>query len=355
MDAPLPMTIADLQALAEPMMDDDMRAFVARGVWGNWTRDRNRAKLDEIALNPPVLLDTSDRDLSTTVLGQTIQFPIMCAPAGGQTGSHTQGELAVARAAGAEGTLMALPTGSGHTFDEVGTAATGPIWFQHIHYSDGISEEYLPLLKPAGISALILTVDVTGPFPMTDALIEGSYMPSKIRSFANLRHRPDLLDEHGLAYWVPPNITWDRLEWLRELSGDLPLVLKGIRTVEDVRRCLDYDVDGIIVSTHGGRQFDGGLSSIELLPKFVDIVGDHMEIFFDSGIRSGLDVFRAMALGARAVFVGRPMHWGLAYDGENGVRRMLSILRAEFDKVMAYSGCTNVNQITRDKVVLPVE
>jgi len=353
MDAPLPMTIAELQALAEPMMDLDQHKFVARGVWGNWTRDRNRAKLDDIALNPPVLVDTSKRDLSTTVLGQRIEFPVMCAPAGGQTGSHTDGELAVARAAGAEGTLMALPTGSGHTFDEASEAATGPVWFQHIHYSDGITEEYLPLLKPAGISALILTVDVIGPFPMTDALIEGSYMPAKIRSFANLQHRPDLLDEHGLARWIPPNITWDRLDWLRELSGGLPLVLKGIRRVEDVQRCLDYGVDGIIVSTHGGRQFDGGLSSIELLPKFVDAMGDRMEVFFDSGVRSGLDVFRAMALGARAVFVGRPMHWGLAYDGENGVRRMLSILRAEFDKVMAYSGCTAVDQITRDKVVLP--
>lgn len=352
MGAPLPMTITELQALAEPMMEDDQREFVARGVWSNWTRDRNRARLDEIALNPPVLLDTTDRDLSTTVLGQEIKFPIMCAPAGGQTGSHPYGELAVVRAAGAEGTLMALPTGSGHTFDEVNAAATGSVWFQHIHYSDGLSEEYLPLLRPAGISALILTVDVTGPFPMADDLIEGSYMPSKIRSFANLRHRPDLMDEHGLARWIPPNITWDRLDWLRDLSGGLPLVLKGIRTLDDVNRCLDYGVDAIIVSTHGGRQFDGGLSSIELLPEFVNVVGDRMEVFFDSGIRSGLDVFRAMALGARAVFVGRPVHWGLAYGGESGVRRMLSILRGEFDKVMAYSGCTSVDQIRRDKIVL---
>ncbi len=353
MDTPLPMTIAELRALAEPRMDADQREFVARGVWGNWTRDRNRSKLDEIALNPPVLVDTSKRDLSTTVLGQKIDFPVMCAPAGGQTGSHPDGELAVARAAGAEGTLMALPTGSGYTFDEVSAAATGPTWFQHIHYSDGLSEEYLPFLKPAGFSALIFTVDVTGPFPMADALIEGSYIPSKIRSFANLQHRPDLLGDYGLPRWVPPNITWDRLDWLSKLSGGLPLVLKGIRTVEDVRRCLDSGVDGIIVSTHGGRQFDGGLSSIELLPEFVDIVGDRMEVYFDSGIRSGLDVFRAMALGAKAVFVGRPVHWGLAYDGETGVRRMLSILRAEFDKVMAYSGCTSVDQIRSDKIVLP--
>ena len=332
-------------------MAADQRHFVARGIGENWTRDRNRAKLDEIALNPPVLVDTTKRDLSTTVLGQRIDFPIMCAPAGGQTGSHPEGELAVARAAGTGGTLMALPTGSAHTFDEVGAAATGPIWFQHIHYSDGITEEYLPLLKPAGFSALVLTVDVKGPFPMIDALLTTPSIPSKIRSFANLRSRPDLANGDEIARWEPPNITWERLDWLRELSGGLPLVLKGVRRTDDAQRCLDYGVDGVIVSTHGGRQFDGGLSSIELLPQFVNILGDKVEVFFDSGIRSGLDVFRAMALGARAVFVGRPVHWGLAYDGETGVRLMLSILRAEFDKIMAYSGCSSVDEITEDMVI----
>ena len=180
-------------------MAADQRHFVARGIGENWTRDRNRAKLDEIALNPPVLVDTTKRDLSTTVLGQGIDFPIMCAPAGGQTGSHPEGELAVARAAGVEGTLMSLPTGSGHTFDEVGAAATGPIWFQHIHYSDGITEEYLPLLKPAGFSALVLTVDVIGPFPMIDALLTTPSIPSKIRSFANLRSRQDLANGEEFA------------------------------------------------------------------------------------------------------------------------------------------------------------
>ena len=350
-DTERPSTITELQAMAQSKMAPDQRYFVARGIGENWTRDRNRAKLDEIALNPPVLVDTTERDLSTMVLGQRIEFPIMCAPAGGQTGSHPDGELAVARAAGAEGTLMALPTGSAYTFEEVAAAATGPLWFQHIHYSDGLTEEYLPLLKPAGFSALVLTVDVVGPLPMAEALLTTPAIPSKIKAFANLRHRPDLTDEGGFAEWDPPNITWDRLDRLRELSGGLPLVLKGVRRTDDARRCLDYGVDGVIVSTHGGRQFDGGLSSIELLPQFVDILGDRVEVFFDSGVRSGLDVFRAMALGARAVFVGRPVHWGLAYDGERGVRLMLSILRAEFDKIMAYSGCPTVDQITEDLVI----
>ena len=202
----------------------------------------------------------------------------MCAPAGGQTGSHPDGELAVARATGAEGTLMALPTGSAYTFDEVAAAATGPLWFQHIHYSDGLTEEYLPLLKPAGFAALVLTVDVVGPFPIADALLTTPSIPSKIKSFANLRQRPDLTNEGGFAEWEPPNLTWDRLDWLRELSGGLPLVLKGVRRTDDARKCLDYGVDGVIVSTHGGRQFDGGLSSIELLPQFPDRGADAVDL-----------------------------------------------------------------------------
>ena len=166
--------------------------------------------------------------------------------------------------------------------------------------------------------------------------------------FGSLEGHDEILDEHGLARWIPPNLTWDRLEWIRSLSGDLPLVIKGIRTVEDALKCLEYPVEGIVVSNHGGRQFDGGRSSIEILPEIADAVGDKLEIYFDSGVRSGLDAFRAIALGARAVCVGRPVHWGLAYSGEEGVLRAMQILKAEFDKVLAYSGCTRIDQVTKE-------
>ena len=158
-----PTTIAELQELAERVMSPDLIRFVRRGAYGNWTVDRNRRKLDEIAVNPRLLRDVSGRDLSTTVLGQGISFPVMCAPAGGQCFSHPDGELATARAAEAAGTLMALPVGSGYSIEEVVAAASGPIWFQHIHYSDAVSEAFLPRLKPAGYSAMVLTVDARGP------------------------------------------------------------------------------------------------------------------------------------------------------------------------------------------------
>ena len=331
-------------------MAPTQRDFVRRGTGGNWTRDRNRTKLDEIAVNPRLLVSIADRDLSTTVLGHQISFPVMCAPAGGQCGSHPDGELATARAAGAAGTLMALPISSGYGLEEVANAATGPLWFQHIHYNDGVSEELLPRLKPAGYSAVVLTVDVLGPFPLG---AHASPEPGDMAPmFGSLRDRPDLLDEHGTVQWEPPNITWDRLDWLKTLSGDLPLVVKGIRNVEDAALCVEHGVDGIVVSNHGGRQFDGGLSAIEILPQVADAVGDGLEVYMDSGVRSGLDAFRAMALGARAVFVGRPVHWGLAYAGEDGVRRALEILRGQLDRVLAFSGRATPADVRGSDVVL---
>tara|TARA_Y100000588_G_scaffold94904_1_gene102925 strand:+ start:4432 stop:5496 length:1065 start_codon:yes stop_codon:yes gene_type:complete len=342
---PIPTTIDEIQHLAEINMSSQHGQFVRRGSYGNWTRDRNREKLNQLALNPRLLRDTTKRDLSTTVLGSKIEFPIMCAPAGAQCASHPDGELATVRAAGGIGTLMALPVGSGHTIESVGQAASGPIWFQHIHYSNAVSEILLPKLKNSGFSAVILTVDCIGPFELTENLHTHE---SRGRMFGSLEGHDEILDEHGLARWIPPNLTWDRLEWIRSLSGDLPLVIKGIRTVEDALKCLEYPVEGIVVSNHGGRQFDGGRSSIEILPEIADAVGDKLEIYFDSGVRSGLDAFRAIALGARAVFVGRPVHWGLAYSGEEGVLLAMQILKAEFDKVLAYSGCTRIDQVTKE-------
>ena len=346
-----PTTISELQEFAERVMSPDHRQFVRRGSYGDWTRDRNRSELDEIALNPRLLRDTGDRDLSTTVLGERISFPVMCAPAGAQCASHPDGELATARGAGASETLMALPVGSGYSIEEVAEVATGPVWFQHIHYSDGVSEIFLPRLKPAGYSAVVLTVDAIGPFDLDRRLLGHGRAPER-KMFGSLEGYEELLDEAGLAPWIPPNITWDRLDWLRSLSGGLPLVIKGIRNIEDAQLCVEHGVDGIVVSNHGGRQFDGGRSSIEILPEVADAVGDRLEVYFDSGIRSGLDVFRAMALGARAVFVGRPVHWGLAYGGDAGVSRALEILRAEFDKVLAFSGCRRPDEIGREHVLV---
>ena len=348
-----PSTIDELQHIAEQMMLPDHNKFVDHGSYGDWTKERNRSKLDEISLNPRLLRDTTNRYLSTTVLDRKIEFPIMCAPAGAQCFSHPDGELATVKAAGNLGTLMALPVGSGYTIEEISDAASAPIWFQHIHYSDGISKVLLPKLKSTQFSAVMLTIDCIGPFELTDRWSHTNAtrnLQLQGKMYGSLKGHEELLDKYGDPIWEPPNITWDRLGWIRSLSGDLPLVIKGIRTVEDALMCLKYPVDGIVVSNHGGRQFDGSRASIEILPEVVDAVGDKLEIYFDSGVMSGLDVFRAIALGARAVFVGRPIHWGLTYDGEAGVSLAMNILKSEFDKVLAYSGCTSVSAIAKEHV-----
>jgi len=349
----LPMTIAELQAAAEPKMDPMHRKFVSRGFAANWTRDRNRAMLDEIAVVPRALVDVSVRDLSTTVLGEEIAFPIMCAPAGAQTASHPDGELAVARAAGPLGTLMALPVGTGYPIEDVGTAATGPLWFQHIHYSDGVTEDFLPRLKPAGFSALVLTVDAVGPFPFDEVLHEGDPDIPGLRSFGALRHRPDLLGDRNMAHWVGPNLTWDRLGWLSELSGGLPLVLKGIRNVDDAVRSLDYGVKGIVVSNHGGRNMDSAAATLDVLSSVVEAVGDKTTVILDSGIRRGNDIVKALAYGAKAVMAGRPTLWGTAVAGEAGATHALDLIRNEFLQTMGYIGCARVADIGADVLAPP--
>ena len=171
--------------------------------------------------------------------------------------------------------------------------------------------------------------------------------------------RSDLIQRRSVGIpdmtgWAPPGysgLTWERLDWLRDLTG-LPLVIKGIRTLEDAVACAEYGVDAIVVSNHGGRQLDCTRASIETLPEIADAVGDSLEVYLDSGVRRGMDVLKAIALGARGVFVGRPLFWGLANGGESGVRTMLQIIREEFDRALAYVGCRNVSDINRGLVSL---
>ena len=329
-------------------MSPEQSRFVSRGSGENWTRNRNRKKLDEIALNPRMLVSVAQRDLSTTVLGQEINFPVMCAPAGGQCGSHPEGERATASAAGAAGTVMALPVGSGYSIEEVAVAASGPLWFQHIHYNDGITEEFLPRLKPAGYTAVMLTVDALGPFPLN--VVVSRKVPNLGKMFGSLSERPDLLDDHGLVRWEPPNITWDRLDWLRSLSGDLPLVIKGIRNVEDALQCVEHGIDAIVVSNHGGRQLDHGQGTLDMMPEIVEAVDGKAQIVLDGGIQRGTDVIKAISMGADAVAIGKMQGWGLAAGGTAGLTRVLEILEEEIRIAMGLMGVTDVSQLSSNYI-----
>ena len=336
--------------------------FVDGAAFDEVTKRRNESKFEEITINPRFLVDVGDRDHSTTILGEKIDFPVMVAPAGGQRQHHPEGERATAMGAGMAGTLYALPTGSGYSIEEVAEVATGPLWFQLYHSHDEITEILVKRAKAAGYKAICLTVDVPTngakekdlkhDFVRNEGLHGGSFkdLPDRLKSIRGSSSR-------DFADWDPDQngysgLTWDRLDWLKSLT-DLPLVVKGIRTVQDALLCAEYGVDGIVVSNHGGRQIDRTLSSIETLAPIANAVGDRVEIYLDSGVRRGADVFAALALGARGVFVGRPLFWGLSYNGAEGVRLMLDILRSEFDRALSYCGFRDISEIKPSAVNVP--
>lgn len=355
-----PVNLYDMETLAKRTMPHNMWTFVDAGSNDEITKRRNREALDRITVNSDFLVDINGRDLSTTVLGEKISFPVMIAPAGGQRQAHPEGELATAMGAGMSKTLMALATSSGYSIEEVSEVASSPLWWQLYHYNDEITEHLVKRAKTSGYKAICLTIDQPSP-SHKERDLRNNYKSIPELHWGSLRNRPDLLQlrEVGIPDqidWDPPKftgLTWDRLDWLRNLTG-LPLVLKGISTVKEAVQCAEHNVDGIVVSNHGGRQMDSRKSSIEtLVPIAEALSGSMTEIYLDSGIRRGQDVLKALALGARAVMVGRPLFWGLAYDGASGVHKMLEILREEFDRAMAYTGCIKVSDIKSSLVGLP--
>ena len=352
-----PINLFDFEARAEQAIPHNIWDFIAGGAQDEITTRRNRSALEAIVLRPHFLRDVSQRDPSTTVLGQRISFPAMISPAAGHAFVHPEGELAIARAAGAAGTIMILSSGSHYSIEEVAQVATGPLWFQLYHRGKELSTMLVRRAEEAGYSAICLTVDV----PLTfykERDIRNEFQPpqdAKLGNFAGEAAMKLMGRTEPVSLWdQPPNeqLTFDQLEWLRSLTS-LPLVVKGIRTAEDARLCVENGVDALLVSNHGGRQVDSTLSSIETLPDIVEAVKGRAEVHMDSGIRRGSDVLKALALGARAVSFGRPAFWGLALGGEEGVRRVLEILRNELDTAMGYCGVTSIDQIHASLVALP--
>ena len=355
------VSLNDLEVIAESVTPHNMWGFIDGAAYSHLTKKRNRDKFAEITMNPNFLVDIDNRDLSTTILGEPISFPVMVAPAGGQRQHHPEGELATAQGAGQAKTLYTLPTGSGYSIEEVANVASGPLWFQLYHSHDDITEHLVKRAKESGYKAICLTVDVPVSSPKERDLKNGFLRDTALHD-GSLRDRPDLLNRKGaggsrdFADWDGAEftgLTWDRLDWLRSLT-ELPLVIKGIRTVGDALKCVEHGVDGIVVSNHGGRQIDHTLSSIESLYAISAAVEDKVELYLDSGVRRGSDVLIALAMGARGVFVGRPLFWGLAYDGAAGVELMLNILREEFDRALAFCGYRNLSEISRDAINVPV-
>ena len=357
-----PINLFDFEARAQQILPPHIWDFIASGAFDGVTVKRNRSAFNAVALRPRFMVDIENRDLSTTILGQKVSFPVMIAPAGGYMMVNADADLAAARAAGDAGTIMALSTGSNYSLEAVSQVATAPLWFQLFHYGRESTELLVRRAEEAGYVAICLTVDIPVPPGLTERDIRNRLVPPEHVKAANFTGEQAKLvsipptdptsGDWGLPLALP--LEWSDVEWLRSLTS-LPLVIKGIRTGEDARLCVEHGLDGIGVSNHAGKQIDGTLSSIETLPEIAEAVQGRAELYLDSGIRRGADVLRSLALGARAVLIGRPVFWGLAVDGEDGVRKVLELLRQEFDRAVADCGATDVEGINRSMVALPGE
>ncbi len=329
------INLSDYEAPAKARLDQATWDFYMGGSDDEVTLRANRSAFERIRLRPRMLVDVSACQTQTTVLGIPIQMPIMVAPTSHHGLAHPEAECATARGTGQAGTLLVVSTESSRPLEAIAEAASGPLWFQlYPRRVDQVTARLLHRAESAGYRAVVLTVDVQRLGRREKDLRNRFVWPSAGNFTA---------DESG---GEKLSLTWKDIAWLRTLTS-LPLLLKGILTAEDARIALEHGVDGIVVSNHGGRQLDGAFASIDALPEIVEAVAGRCEVYLDGGIRRGTDVLKALAIGARAVLVGRPILLGLAVDGADGVAHVLALLRAEFELAMALCGRPTVESIDR--------
>ncbi|MDP9180703.1 MAG: alpha-hydroxy-acid oxidizing protein [Chloroflexota bacterium] len=356
------LNLHDLEPLAHEKLPAPLFDFIAGGAEDEVTLRANRAAFEAIEFRPRVLVDVTNIDTSTSVLGQALPFPVMLAPVAMHMLAHPDGELATARAAKSAGTVMILSTMSSISIEDVGAAADGPKWFQLYCYSEkGVTERLVKRAENAGFSALCLTVDVPRlgrrerdlrhvlQFP--DDVLPRNFLQEIDMSSIPLQSQGSAISAYA-ASLMDQSLTWDVLPWLRSITS-MPVIVKGILTPEDAVLAVEHGAAAIVVSNHGGRQLDSSPATAVVLPEIVDAVGGRLDVIVDGGVRRGTDVLKALALGAKAVLIGRPYIWGLAVNGEAGVSHVLSLLRTEFEWAMALCGVTTVDQITRRLVRAP--
>jgi lactate 2-monooxygenase len=358
----LPLTYEALEQRAERQLTRGAFGYVAGGAGAEDTMRANREAFRRWRIVPRMLRDVSRRDLGTTLLGTAMPAPLMLAPVGVQSIVHPDAEVAVARAAAATGVPMVLSTASSRSLEEVAEAqGDAPRWFQLYWPRDpDLAASLLGRAERAGYGAIVVTLD-TWLLAWRPRDLELAYLPFLHgEGIANYLSDPvfraalpappeeDMAGavRHFLSVFSDPSVTWAGLSFLRE-STRLPIVLKGILHPDDARRAVDHGVDGILVSNHGGRQVDGSIAALDALPGVVDAVPESLPVLFDSGIRSAADAFVALALGARAVLLGRPYIWALAVAGEDGVAELLRGFLAELDLTFALSGHTRPDQLGR--------
>lgn len=360
----VPLAYDELKEQARDHLPQGPYDYVAGGAGSEGTIRENRAVFDRYRVVTRVLQDVSERELGTELFGRDVAAPLVLAPIGGQTKYHEEGELATARAASELGITMAVSNNAAHSLEEIAEASgDGPRLFQLYWPNDwDVAASLVQRAEDSGYDGIVLTVDSKLP-KWRRRNLENAYRGSRDARNAIYESDPvvqELAEEAGqppreFALQDPavdddPSITWDDLDRLREWT-DLPVVLKGILSVDDAKTAAEWGAEGIVVSNHGGRQIDGEVGALDQLPAIADAVGDRTTVVLDSGVRSGSDAFTALALGADAVQFGRPYIFGLAIAGQDGVEETVLNYLAELESVMGLSGYPSIEEIDREAIV----
>jgi lactate 2-monooxygenase len=358
----LPLTAAELERRARETLSPEAYGYVAGGASAEQTLRANLRAFERVQIVPRMLRDVSTRKLEATVLGTEMPAPLMLAPVGVQSIVHADGELGAARAAAALGLPFIASTAASHSLEEIAAAMGGASrWYQLYWPRDReLAASLLRRAQAAGYGAVVVTLDTwmlgwrprdlgNAYLPFLKGVGIANYVSDPVFRAA-LRKPPEEDPVAAVALWAyefaNPSLSWSDLGWLREQT-ELPILLKGILHADDARLARDAGVDGVVVSNHGGRQVDGALGALDALPAVRDALGEAFPVLFDSGVRSGADVLKALALGADAVCLGRPYVWGLGLAGQAGVEHVLRCLLADFDLTLALSGHSDIAQLHR--------
>ena len=370
------LDIADLKKQARRRVPKMFFDYADSGSYTQSTYAANEADFGRIKLRQRVLVDMTNRSLETEMVGRKVSMPVALAPTGLTGMKHADGEILAAQAAEEAGVPFTLSTMSICSIEDVAAHTTSPFWFQlYVMKDREFVGNLIDRAKAAGCSALVLTLDLQILGQRHNDIRNGLSTPPKFtpkhiwqmatrplwcldmlktqrRTFGNIvGHAKNVTDLSSLSTWTAeqfdPQLSWKDVAWIKERWGG-KLILKGVLDVEDAKMAAETGADALIVSNHGGRQLDGAPSSISMLPKIVDAVGDRIEVHMDGGIRSGQDVLKAMALGAKGTFIGRPFLYGLGAGGKAGVRQALEIIRKEMDTTLALCGKRNIHEATRE-------
>lgn len=355
-----PINLHDFERAAADHLPQPIYDYFASGAGDEATARDNLAAWNHWRLRPRVLVDVSACDTTTTVLGQRLAAPVLTAPCALNALAHPEGERAVARATAALGLTQVVSTFSAYPLEDIAAAApAGQRWFQLYCFKDrGLTAALVRRAEAAGYAALCVTADtpqaglrerdMRNRFQLPVGIAPQALAQAQADSFRD-DHSAATAPHQNLAHLLDPGLTWELLGWLRSITS-LPILLKGVMSAEDTRLAVQHGVAGVIVSNHGGRQLDGCLPTAAALPEVVSAAQGQLEVLVDGGLRRGSDVLKALALGARAVLVGRPYVWALAVAGEAGVHQALSLLLNELRLSLALAGCARVADLTPDRV-----